>query len=333
VRLEFGIAFAAATGLLLAVFLVGHYGFRSVGEVVLAARWGLVWVSLCHIVTFGLGGLAWQALLSGLWRGSTLIFFWARWVRESVNDVLPVAQIGGELVGARVLVLHGASSGLAGGSIVVDKTVEIATQFVFTVMGLALMVDAGVADSTARWLAFATVLMIPAIGGFYLAQRFGLFRVLERWVERCADNWTLVSMGRVTALHDTILVIYRNRRGLARAGFWHLLAWIVNSGEVWLALDAMGHPVGWREAIILESLGQAVRSVAFAVPGALGVQEGGFLLIGGMFGLSPEMALAMSLIKRMREIGLSIPALLGWQISEGRLWLGRAGRPNAREEN
>lgn len=331
-RLEFGIAFAAA-GVLLAVLLVGHYGFRNVGEAVLDARLGLVWVSLCHIVTFGLAGLAWQALLSGLWRGSSLIFFWARWVRESVNDVLPVAQIGGELVGVRVLVLHGASNGLAGGSTVVDKTVEIATQVVFTVMGLALMADVGVADSTVRWLAFATVLMIPAITAFYLAQRFGLFGVLERWVEHAADKWAWLSMRRLTGLHDTILAIYRNRRGLAKAAFWHLSAWIVNSGEVWLALDAMGHPVGWREAIILESLGQAVRSVAFAVPGAFGLQEGGFLLIGEMFGLSPEIALALSLIKRMREVGLSIPALLGWQISEGRLWLGRAGRPNAREEN
>jgi uncharacterized membrane protein YbhN (UPF0104 family) len=77
---------------------------------------------------------------------------------------------------------------------------------------------------------------------------------------------------------------------------------------------------------MLESLGQAIRGAAFAVPGALGVQEGGYLLLAPVVGLSPEAALALSLIKRARELLLGVPGLIylhfserGWRLSAARL--------------
>ena len=60
----------------------------------------------------------------------------------------------------------------------------------------------------------------------------------------------------------------------------------------------LGHPVTWVEALLLESLGQAIRGAAFAIPGALGVQEGGYLLLAPLAGLSSDTALALSLAKR-----------------------------------
>jgi glycosyltransferase 2 family protein len=45
-----------------------------------------------------------------------------------------------------------------------------------------------------------------------------------------------------------------------------------------------GRAVGLTEAVVIESLIQAVSSAAFFVPGGLGVQEGGFVLIGGALG-------------------------------------------------
>ena len=99
-----------------------------------------------------------------------------------------------------------------------------------------------------------------------------------------------------------------------------LLGWIVGTGEVWLALHFLGSPVGWAEALMLESLGQAIRGAAFAIPGSLGVQEGGYLLLARLIGLPPEAALALSLAKRARELLLGLPGIVylhfaekGWQ--------------------
>jgi hypothetical protein len=37
-----------------------------------------------------------------------------------------------------------------------------------------------------------------------------------------------------------------------------------------------------------------------------------------MMGLSPEVALGLSLVRRVRQILVGVPALLAWQVYEGR---------------
>ena len=101
------------------------------------------------------------------------------------------------------------------------------------------------------------------------------------------------------------------RSGSVAASFaLSLLGWFVGTGEVWLALQFLGHPVDWVDALLLESLGQAIRGAAFAIPGSLGVQEGGYLLLAPLVGLPPEAALALSLAKRAREMLLGLPGLV-----------------------
>ena len=80
----------------------------------------------------------------------------------------------------------------------------------------------------------------------------------------------------------------------------------------------MGVTIGPVAVIAIESLIFAVRSIAFVVPGALGVQEGAYLLLAPLFGLDPQVAVALSLLKRARDLTIGVPALLLWQASEGR---------------
>jgi hypothetical protein len=73
--------------------------------------------------------------------------------------------------------------------------------------------------------------------------------------------------------------------------------------------------------LVIEGLLYAIRSAAFAVPNAVGVQEGAYIMLGGSFGLTPEMALALSLLKRARDLALGLPVLAACQLFEGsRLW-------------
>ena len=84
-----------------------------------------------------------------------------------------------------------------------------------------------------------------------------------------------------------------------------------------MALAALGHPVGLREAFVVESLGAALRSVGFAVPGALGVQEAALIIVCSPFGVPAETAVALSMIKRVRELAFGLAGLIAWQWSEG----------------
>ena len=114
----------------------------------------------------------------------------------------------------------------------------------------------------------------------------------------------------------------------------HLACWIESAAEIWLALRFIGVPLGFGAVMVIESLLYAVRSVAFAVPNAVGVQEGAYILLGASFGLTPEIGLALSLLKRAREAVIGLPALGAWQLIEsGRLYGRAAGaQPSQRLE-
>jgi uncharacterized membrane protein YbhN (UPF0104 family) len=75
--------------------------------------------------------------------------------------------------------------------------------------------------------------------------------------------------------------------------------------------------------VALEGLVYLLRSAAFFVPGAIGVLEGGYILLGPVFGLPPGVALSLSFLKRGRDFALGVPAVLIWQALEGRRLLGR----------
>jgi uncharacterized membrane protein YbhN (UPF0104 family) len=93
----------------------------------------------------------------------------------------------------------------------------------------------------------------------------------------------------------------------------------VGCAETWFALRWLGHPVNFADAIVLESLTQAARSVFFLVPAGLGVQEAGLIGLGHLIGFGPDVALALSLAKRLREVLLGLPTLVVWQVLEWRM--------------
>jgi hypothetical protein len=110
---------------------------------------------------------------------------------------------------------------------------------------------------------------------------------------------------------------YRRNGPVTASFLLSLLGWIVGTGEVYLIALFLGTPVSWHVAFALESLGQAIRGAGFAIPGALGVQEGGFLLLAPLAGLTPDAALAVSLAKRTRELLLGLPGLLYLRLAGG----------------
>jgi uncharacterized membrane protein YbhN (UPF0104 family) len=104
--------------------------------------------------------------------------------------------------------------------------------------------------------------------------------------------------------------------------------------EVWIALWLLGYPLSFFHAFLIESVVQGVRAAAFLVPGALGAQEGGFLLVGTLLSLPAEGALALALTRRVRELAFGIPGILAWQWFEARgQWHHHSDRPALAREN
>jgi putative membrane protein len=279
------------------------------------AGWGLLLVALFHLLPLVLDAFAICVLFTAQTsiaplRDSLL----ARWVGESANSLMPAGQIGGPVLMARHLAQRGLAAEEAAAAITVSTTLQTFAQIAFALLGVVVL---GTQNSHFSPAALRTAALLASaflavqVGGFYLVQRRGLFSKLMRAVRRFSgkrdwSQWVTQARAIDLAVQDT----YR-RNGPVTASFaLSLIGWIVGTGEVYLIAWLLGTPVSWRDAFVLESLGQAIRGAGFAIPGALGVQEGGYLLLAPLAGLAPDAALALSLAKRARELLLGLPGLL-----------------------
>jgi putative membrane protein len=313
----------ALAGLGLGAYLVIAHGWNDVLHALQTVGWtGLGGITLFHILPTVLCGLAWWILLRPHVQESWRLFAWLRWIRDGTDGVVPILPVSGELIATRILRLRGTP--FAGAGVVVDVTTELLAQLLFAILGVALLIANHPAAHHLGWLALGIAIMTVQFGGFLIAQRKGLFRLLERplvWFRqrrRRASSEPEPQSRADRTFHDQILQIHAHHRAFLGSLLVHFIAWMVGALEAWIGLWLMGHPISVSDALVLESLVCALRSIIFFVPLAAGVQEGGFVLVGSLLGLPAGLALAVSLLKRARDVLKGVPAVLAWQLVERR---------------
>jgi putative membrane protein len=239
-----------------------------------------------------------------------------RAIREGVNNLLPLAQIGGEFVVARLLQKRGVRLAQAVGGTIADLMMEMGTQVLFTVLGIVLLVHivghSDVSDLATRALLIATLVVAAVFAALWL----GLAAVIERAVLGLGRSFGWPATAEIGGLHAALTACFRAPVGVTLAALWHLVSWLLGGVEVCLVLHFFGSDIGIGPGLIIESLGQAFKAVGFAVPGAIGVQEGGYVVVCRLLGIAPETAIALSLLKRVREAALGIPGLILWHRTE-----------------
>jgi putative membrane protein len=329
VRLTFfllGFAGAALfTGLLI------REGAARVMASFVTPEWVILGIASYHSIPIFLDAVAWWVLFPKPERPPLLRLCWMRWIGESVSTLVPSAAVGGDIVRARLAAIHGASVATSAGTVIVDLTLGIFVQAGFTLAGLALLVRATGKTEFVVPTLWGLVIAVAAFVGFFLAQRRGMFgfitRILSRFVQ--SKEWQGLVQGGETLDH-TVRSLYSRRAALLGCAASTILSLTVASGEVWIALLAMNLNPSFLHAFILQSMAYTIRSAAFAVPAGIGVQEGGYVFVGSLLGIPGDAAFALSLIARMRELGIGIPGLILWQLVEGRRLLRTRTEPSAR---
>ncbi len=311
-----------AAGILLFIGLLVSHSLAAVFATLAIAGWGLLWVASFHLLPLVLDAVAIQALFADGARASLRDAVLVRWIGESANSLMPAGQLGGPALMIRQLNQRGVPLQAAVAQITVSTTFQTLAQVVFALVGL-VFVAAQASQSLQHTLRMplliaSAVLAVPMVM-FYLLQRRGLFSKLLHAAARFSGkrHW-LRLMSRAEAIDAALQSTYERWPQVAASFAWSLLGWVVGTGEVYLILRLLGSTVSWGDALVLESLGQAIRGAAFAIPGSLGVQEGGYLLLAPLANLTPEVALALSLAKRAREVLLAVPGLVYLHLSERR---------------
>ncbi len=307
---------AAGLGLLLAVAIIAYEGFGAVTQAFAAVGYGLAVVTVIRAVELAGAGLGWWLIFPRDAKASLRRVLRVRFIREAINSLLPVAQVGGDIAGARLMTLSGVAAGLSGATVLVDILMQVVSLFLFTLVGLAIFAMDGGDDMLIRPILTGTAIMGVALAGFFLAQRYGGARLIDRALMALAARFDWAALANLASLHDNLVRIYGDLPRLAVSMLVHIIVWFAGTFEILVALHLMGYPVSIADAVVIESLSQAVRAAAFLVPGALGVQEAGFIAICSAFGIPAAPALALSLVKRVPELVLGLPFLFDWHAHE-----------------
>lgn len=323
--------FAAAFGVALAAWLIARSGVSDVlGALARVGVLGVAALVLFHLVQLAASAAAWRAIAGpNPTQPGLATYTLLRLVREGVNNLLPSGQIGGEFVAAGLLRRRGVRLADAAAGVICDLTMEMLMQIAFVLAGLALLgvslsgpnpslgpnptLGAGRA-SVAHAVEAGLGLAVLAAAGFLAAQLLGGAHMVERALGHLSARFGWQGTAELDGLHAALALRWRRHAALLRAAWWHGLSWLLGGLEVWIALRLLGHTTPIVACTVIESIGQALKSAGFAIPGAIGVQEGGYVLVCGLYGLPADTAIALSLLKRLREVVLGAPSLLVWQL-------------------
>ncbi len=308
--------------LLLGLVAIGAFLARvGVGPILESLKsLGLIGFVVFCLYTLGvlsLLGLCWQVVAPGAPLRQLSGFIFGRIMREVAADILPFAQVGGFIMGVRGASLLGVSTSIAVSSSIVDLGTEMAGQLLFTAIGLSILglhppprFPHNVVDPISS---VGLGLGVVTVAGFFFSQRFA-----SRALAKLSARWPAQIQAHLTSVQATLTDIYRRPARVALSIGLHLVAWLTAVGGVWLTLSLMGARMEPSMILVMESLVYLARSVAFFVPGAIGVMEGGYVLLGPIFGLPADLALSLALIKRGRDLAIGLTAMAVWQVLEGK---------------
>jgi len=312
-------------GFLLFVLLVYQVGLGVVVGHLRLLGWRLPLILLPYTLAYLLFTLGWKAVLQ---KDIPLLhLFLIREAGEAMNSLTLSASLGGEPVKAYLLRSYEIPLEKGLTSVVVTKTAMTLSQMTFTILGIILATrQIGAKGPLLTFSITLALAWIPAMAFFIVLQRQGLFTTLLLPAKALSLFKTRLARweDRIRSLDRQIATFYtRDARSFVLSCGLHLSGWMVQSLEVYLLLSFLELPVDLPTAFAIQGLSVLTKAAAFVIPGALGAQEGGNLLIFLGFSLPMEAGMTFSLVRRGRE--------LFW-ISLGLAMLARYGLKRIRSE-
>lgn len=316
----------AALGLALAVWLVGREHPEAILALLRDGGAGLLLAAAVHILPMLANAADWRLLFRRGRRPRFAAMLELVWLRESVNGLLPVARIGGEIVSFRFLRRLGVPPSAAIASLVADMQLTLISQLVFALLACAYLLM-GAGSSAGRGigqLALGLAFALPVLVLFAAVQHARPFRRIAGLLNRVTAGGFVDKIGATARIDLSVMLIWRDTGVVLRyLLIWQTLQFAGFSLEIWIALKALGASASFADAMAIEALIQFLSSMAFLVPAGIGVQEGGFVVIGAWFGLEPSVCLALAGARRLRDLLFYLPGLAAWQWAE---WKARGRR-------
>ena len=280
---------------------------RDVGPGAAAAVFG------AYFLGFPGRALAWQLTLPQI--PLTPRWLYRAWKMTmfscALDRVTPLGGLGGEPVKAVLLKRDfGVRYRDATASLVVSRTTDVMAQVVFIAIGFLLLLGIpGIPHAYRLGAGLGLAGFALAVLLFFVAQRWRALAPIRRWIVsghlRCPrlGHRALAALDALGDVEEALVVFYRDQRGrLAASLTASFCEWMTGAVAAYLAVNALGHPIGFADALAIESFVVLVRSALFFVPADVGTQEGSLVLVCGAVTGSPALGLALAAIRRAADL-------------------------------
>ena len=269
---------------------------------------GLFVLVLLHVPIVALMGVAWWLAAGEDPPASQARFIWARFVRDAAGELLPSLQLGGVVFGLRALG-RGPAITIGAVSASIDGVMELTAKLPYTLAALVTLLALAPQHRLARMLSLAlgaTALIVAIL--LFARRRLGAS--LQAIARAMSARWP-----SVVGLHDGAAGpdlqacfdrILGQRRRLWSSLALHLLCWCLGAAEIWVTFRLLGVDLTWSQALAIDGTVVGLRTFGWMLPGAAGVQEASYMLVGAVFGLSPATAIAASFARRARDLVLGV---------------------------
>jgi putative membrane protein len=308
----------AVAGLMLGTALVGWFGFGPVVKAMLSVGgWGFALYCAWQLVTELVLGVGWRIVAPRADGLRLAPFIWGRMVRDAAAACLPFSLIGGFVFGARAAVLAGVGWTLAALSTIVDLTAEFLAEIAFAVGGVAVLLARTANSSLTVPLVFGIAAMLIA-GAAIIRWHKAAPSLFARLVRRFVGDRLERDLNLEAVSERDLREIYGDSGRMALGTASHFAGWLCKGVGNWIAFRLLGSHIDIVSALAIEALLHGLLIPAVIVPGDAGVQEAAYAALGTLFGIPPAISLAVSLLRRARDIAIGIPILLVWQLAEAR---------------
>ncbi len=319
---------ALLAGLGLFAWYLSGTDLRAVGAVLRQLGWLAPVALIPYFCVYIVDCLGWKFCLPPRLRVSFPTLFRIRWAGESVNNVVPSAYVGGEAVKVYLLKQHGVSGGEGATAAVVSKTAQSVAQLILIMLAAAAFLRlAGGKPGLVTGMLLVIAGAIGILAALFWMQRRGIFGSVTALVRLLGFKPRFLETHRrgILEVDRAINSFYRDSRGRFHASTAaYLGGWLLDTTEIYLVSHLLGMPMSWPQALAVEGFTGVAKAVGMWVPGSLGVQESGIVMLGRLAGLPDTLSVAYALLRRGREI---IFAGIGW------LWLYPGSHQPARSQS
>ena len=296
-------------GLLFLGYLIGHLGPEEILHNFALMKWSFPFILGLACSWHITNSIAWSfAFPPGAFRPRLHRLFMAKLAGEAVNQLTPLANIGGEPLKAYLLKRESPTSrGLA--SVVINKMAQFITGLIFTAAGLCLII---LYWDLPRTLPLPIQIVLGALLLFAMMFILALYKMHKRLFSSLLNLLHKLGikteqlerrMAKAVRIDENIGQFYKNYKArFFLVMFFHGLGWLLGACETYVILRALGADIGFAVSFLITSLTVIINSLFFFMPSNIGVLEGGQVFLLSTLWLAPALGLSLGIIKRMRKL-------------------------------